>query len=59
MLEGVFIEECPTPLIGRTPKGLYSPRGLSRHLLETSFSEPFWETDFYPVQVLGTTRLSL
>ena len=25
--------------IGRTPKGAYSPRGRSRHLLETAFSE--------------------
>ena len=26
--------------IGRTPKGAYSSRGRSRHLLETAFSEP-------------------
>ena len=26
--------------LGRSPKGAYSPRGRSRHLLETPFSEP-------------------
>ena len=30
--------------IGRTPKGAYSPRGRSRHLLETPFSEPHLRT---------------
>ena len=30
--------------VGRTPKGAYSPRGRSRHLLETPFSEPFLRT---------------
>ena len=29
---------------GRTPKGSYSPRGRSRHLLETPFSEPLLRT---------------
>ena len=32
-----------TPL-GRTPKGAYSPKGRSRHLLETPFSEPLLRT---------------
>ena len=31
-------------LIGRTPKGSYSPRRRSRHLLETPFSEPLLRT---------------
>ena len=31
-------------LIGRTPKGAYSSRGHSRHLLETAFSEPLLRT---------------
>ena len=30
--------------VGRTPKGSYSPRGRSRHLLETPFSEPLLRT---------------
>ena len=30
--------------LGCTPKGSYSPRGHSRHLLETSFSEPLLRT---------------
>ena len=30
--------------IGRTPKGAYSTRGRSRHLLETAFSEPLLRT---------------
>ena len=30
--------------IGRTPKRAYSPRGRSRHLLETPFSEPLLRT---------------
>ena len=30
--------------IGRTPKGAYSTRGHSRHLLETAFSEPLLRT---------------
>ena len=30
--------------IGRTPKGAYSSRERSRHLLETAFSEPFLRT---------------
>ena len=29
---------------GRTPKGSYSPKGRSRHLLETAFSEPLLRT---------------
>ena len=32
--------------LGRTPKGLYSPRGRSSHLLETPFSEPLLRTLF-------------
>ena len=28
-----------TEVLGRTPKGVYSPRGRPRHLLETPFSE--------------------
>ena len=31
-------------LLGRTPKGAYSSRGRSRHLLETAFSEPLLRT---------------
>ena len=31
-------------LIGRTPKGAYSPTGRSRYLLETPFSEPLLRT---------------
>ena len=30
--------------LGRTPKGAYSSRGRSRHLLETPFSEPLLRT---------------
>ena len=30
--------------LGRTTKGAYSPRGRSRHLLETPFSEPLLRT---------------
>ena len=30
--------------LGRTPKGAYSPRGRTRHLLETPFSEPLLRT---------------
>ena len=30
--------------LGRTPKGAYSTRGRSRHLLETPFSEPLLRT---------------
>ena len=32
------------PSVGRTPKGAYSTRGRSRHLLETPFSEPLLRT---------------
>ena len=32
------------PLLGCTPKGAYSTRGRSRHLLETAFSEPLLRT---------------
>ena len=31
-------------LLGRTPKGAYSTRGRSGHLLETPFSEPLLRT---------------
>ena len=31
-------------IIGRTPKGAYSTRGRSGHLLETPFSEPLLRT---------------
>ena len=31
----------PGAEIGRTPKGSYSPRGQSRHVLETPVSDPF------------------
>ena len=31
-------------LVGHTPKGAYSSRGRSRHLLETAFSEPLLRT---------------
>ena len=31
-------------ILGRTPKGAYSPRGRSGHLLETHFSEPLLRT---------------
>ena len=34
----------PTKWIGCTPKGAYSTRGRSRHLLETPFSEPLLRT---------------
>ena len=37
MLQGWGLE-------GRTPKGTYSPRGCSRHLLEIPFSEPLLRT---------------
>ena len=33
-----------SPKLGRTPKGSCSPRGCSRHLLETPFSEPLLRT---------------
>ena len=33
-----------TESVGRTPKRVHSPRGRSRHLLETPFSEPFLRT---------------
>ena len=36
--------EILTPWLGRTPKGAYSRRGRSRHLLETPFSEPLLRT---------------
>ena len=39
-------ETCTSALIGRTPKGAYSTRGRSRHILETAFSEPFSEPFF-------------
>ena len=48
-----FPEFCPRSLrkksscsifVGRTPKGAYSTRGRSRHLLETAFSEPLLKT---------------
>ena len=32
------------PRLGRTPKGAYPSRRLSRHLLETPFSEPLLRT---------------
>ena len=38
---GVPEQKC---LLGRTPKGSYSPRGCSRPLLETPFSEPLRRT---------------
>ena len=34
----------PNSRIGHTPKGSSSPRGRSRHLLETLFSEPLLRT---------------
>ena len=34
----------PSLCLGRTPKGAYSSRGRSRHLLETPFSEPLLRT---------------
>ena len=37
-------EKVLRPSIGRTPKGAYSTRGRSRHLLETPFSEPLLRT---------------
>ena len=35
--------EFGCPKLGCTPKGAYSPRRHSRHLLEAAFSEPFSE----------------
>ena len=44
---GVFLPgNSPWSFLGRTPKGAYSTRGRSRHLLETPFSEPLLETPF-------------
>ena len=46
-LATVVSHKCDIPLlvkIGRTPKGAYSTRGRSRHLLETPFSEPLLRT---------------
>ena len=41
----VFVRERKkNTQIGRTPKGAYSTRGRSRHLLETPFSEPLLRT---------------
>ena len=40
--------------IGRTPKGAYSSRGSSRHLLETAFSEPRLRTFSEPQNPLRT-----
>ena len=37
-------QSMKNPQLGRTPKGSYSPRGRSRHLLETPFSEPLLRT---------------
>ena len=36
----VFRKSRDLSWLARTPKGAYSPRGRSRHLLETPFSEP-------------------
>ena len=36
--------DTPHFKLGRTPKGAYSSRGRSRHLLETPFSEPLLRT---------------
>ena len=41
------IGEVEVPKIGRTPKGSSSPRGHSRHFLETPFSEPLLSILFY------------
>ena len=35
---------CHDSCLGRAPKGAYSSRGRSRHLLETPFSEPLLRT---------------
>ena len=43
-------------VIGRTPKGSHSPRGRSRHLPETPFSEPLLRTllrTFFTVKPTG------
>ena len=40
---GVFLLRTVL-LLGRTPKGSYSSRGRTRHLLETAFSEPLLRT---------------
>ena len=37
---------CDVIILGRTPKGAYSSRGRSRHLLETAFSEPLLRSLF-------------
>ena len=37
-------EETVVSFIGRPPKGAYSSRGRSRHLLEIAFSEPLLRT---------------
>ena len=41
---GVGVRNRHFVWVGRTPKGAYSTRGRSRHLLETSFSEPLLRT---------------
>ena len=40
----VCSKACSFALLGCTPKGAYSTRGRSRHLLETPFSEPLLKT---------------
>ena len=39
-----FVRALSLSILGRTPKGAYSTRGRSRHLLETPFSEPLLRT---------------
>ena len=42
--EKKYFSPPPPPKIGRTPKGAYSTRGRSGHLLEIAFSEPLLRT---------------
>ena len=42
-LDAIFLAP-KMPRIGHTPKGAYSTKGRSRHLLETPFSEPLLRT---------------
>ena len=48
-----------SPQLGRTPKGSYSPRGRSRHLLGTPFSEPLLRTLSEPFSTVKTIERPL
>ena len=45
--------------LGRMPKGSYSPRGRSGHLLEIAFSEPLLRTLFTAKRTAGTLLRTL